>query len=186
MDFTDLVLRNAQQISVTHGFFLGGAQVVFEAQRAGDAVLGVSILSNVWYDCDGPSLAVNETRGAYTSVTDLDVTGTAFCGYARSKAAGLPAATKTFSGAAAGAGAVDVDFSDVLLFPSAGIAWATVSAVGAGRAPPFVAALPAAGAPLRVAVDVGSGAAPGAVYAVSVDQSNRSSWSEAAVAARGA
>jgi hypothetical protein len=176
MDFTDLVLRNAQQLSITNGFFLGGAQIVFEAQKARDAVLGVSINSNVWYDCDGPSLAVNETLGAFTSVTDLDVTGTAFCGYSRTKAAGLPSATKVFSGPFAGL----IDFSDVLLFPSAGIAWATGSAVGAGAG--FqINAIAAAGAPLFVNITAGGSAS--AQFAVTADQSNRSAWSAAHVAA---
>ena len=172
MDFTDLVLRNAQQISVTNGFFLGGAQLVFEAQKANDTVLGVSLLSNVWYDCDGPSLAVNETLGAWTSVVDLDVVGTAFCGYARTKATGLAAATKVVTAGGA------VDFSDVLLFPHAGIASARYTGYSAAD-PCFafgIGELPRAGEPLRVTANLGCAASR---MELSVDQSARSSTSAA-------
>ena len=179
MDFTDLVLRNAQQISVTNGFFLGGAQIIFEAQKARDAVLGVSILSNVWYDCSGPSLAVNETAGTWTSVTDFDMAGTAFCGYSRSKATGLAAATKTFTIPAPNTPTAAFDFSDVLLFPSAGIASATATFMSACTA--HVARLPGPGEPLQLSVladcGAGSGTLKGQQLIVSVDQSNRSTWS---------
>ncbi len=174
------MLRNAQQLSVTNGFFLGGAQIIFEAQKAHDTVLGVSILSNVWYDCDGPSLAVNETLGAWTSVTDFDATGTAFCGYSRTKATGLAAATKVYTLPADNTPSAAFDFSDVLLFPSAGIASASVNFMSACNA--HVLTVPGAGAPLQVSVDIaacapGSAALKGQQLIVSVDQSERSTWS---------
>ena len=176
MDFTDLVLRNAQQISVTNGFFLGGAQIVFEAQKANDTVLGVSILSNVWYDCSGPSLAVNETGGAFfSSIVDLDVIGTSFCGYSKIKATGLPIATKVHTSNTDGT--MSFDFTDVLLFPSAGIASAQLSSLNVSPTTfSAINSVPSAGEPLTVTLYT-AGNLNNAQFIVNVDQSARSSWS---------
>jgi hypothetical protein len=178
MDFTDLVLRNSQQISVTNGFFLGGAQIIFESQKANDTVLGVSILSNVWYDCSGPSLAVNETGGTFFSnIADLDVIGTSFCGYSKSKAIGLPIATKVLTTSNPVAGLISFDFTDVLLFPSAGIASAQVSSINTSSTSfTTIKSVPSAGEPLTVALYT-AGNYNNAQYIVTVDQSARSSWS---------
>lgn len=54
LDYTDLKLANAQQITVMDGFFLGGAQVVFAAPKAGSAVQAVTLAgAYVWrvYRC---------------------------------------------------------------------------------------------------------------------------------------
>ena len=197
LDFTDFVMTKAQQISFSGGFFLGGAQAVFAAQRPNDAVLGVSLAGNVWYDCAGPSLAVNESGGAYWgSVTDLDVSGTAFCGYSRTVATGLPTATRVLTNVAglAGAATVAADFSGALLFPSAGIASVALAgnpfgvAAGGGAdagCGGFVSApLPLPGQALQVHVTVPTRAAGVACadVAVTVTQSNFSTWSTQAVA----
>ena len=166
LDFTDLVLAVAQYISFSGGFFLGNAQLVFAAQKPADAVLGVSLANNVWYDCSLPSLAVNETQGAWTSVRDLDFTGTAFCSAAPQVA--LPAATLVASGPLAGPTAFD--FTSVLLFPHVGIASATVSASGCSGPAAIVSELPSQ--QLRVTVASGCNRTW-----VSADQSTRSSWS---------
>jgi hypothetical protein len=129
LDFTDFVLQVAQQVTFSSGFFLGDAQVILEAQKPNDAVVGVSFFGNVWYDCDVPAFAVNETLGHFMKIVDFTVVGTSFCGYSLSKATGLPAAGKTFSFPTQPApylSNVSFDFSDVLLFPSAGIASAQI------------------------------------------------------------
>jgi hypothetical protein len=129
LDFTDFVLQVAQQVSFSSGFFLGDAQVVLEAQKPNDSVTGVTFFGNVWYDCDLPAFAVNETLGRFLNVVDFTVVGTSFCGNALSKATGLPAAGKSFTWSAPPSPYptnVSFDFSDVLLFPSAGIASAQI------------------------------------------------------------
>ena len=123
LDFTDLVLTNAQQISISSGFFLGDAQLVFKAPRAGSSIYGVSILGNEWYDCSNSALASNETLGTWTSVTDLYVEGTSFCGTGQNPA--FSKATKVLSSTSVN-GKVSVDFSDILLFPNVPIASASV------------------------------------------------------------
>ena len=191
-------MTNAQQISFTGGFFLGGAQAVFSARKPADAVYGVSFLSNVWYDCSGPSLAVQESSGNYyATITDLDVAGTAFCGYSRSAATGLPTATRLLThatGFPAGT-TTTLDFSSTLLFPSAGIATVSLAGNPVGPAaalaqPPaacwssYVSApLPLPGQPLLVTVSIPSSQGLGACtsLAVTVSQSNSSAWSMQAV-----
>jgi hypothetical protein len=132
LDFTDLVNvgSGAQQLSVADGFFLGDAQLVFEASAPGQAVYGVSLSGNVWYDCSAPALAVNETAGTFTSVTDFSLVGTAFCGSGQAKT-GFTRATRTL----AKSHAPDTfDFSSVLLFPSAPIVSASVVPIGGSGA----------------------------------------------------
>jgi hypothetical protein len=185
LDFTNLVLAVAQQLSFSGGFFLGGAQAVFAARSPSDAVVGVTLSGNVWYDCSGPSLAVNESSGAFTSVTDLQLTGTAFCGGSSSKATGLPQATQRLTAAAGGAlppKTYTVDFAPQLLFPHAGLvsASAAVSVLAGSAATGCQAAIvlpsvPAPGQPLTVQVSVTGGQC--AAVDVSVDQSSSSSWS---------
>jgi hypothetical protein len=169
LDFTDLVLAVAQYTSFSGGFFLGNAQLVFAAQKPADAVLGVSLTDSVWYDCSLPSLAVNETQGVWASVTDLTVSGTAFCSAAPQ--VGLPAATIIASGALPSP--APIDFSSVLLFPHAGISSASVATSGCGNTvltAAVVTTLPS----LSLQVFVASACN---VTAVTVDQSKRSTWS---------
>jgi hypothetical protein len=123
LDFTDLVLTNAQQISISNGFFLGDAQLVFKAPHMGSSIYGVSIIGNEWYDCSNSALASNETVGTWTSITDLYVEGTSFCG--TSQKAAFSKATKVLSTSVNGK--VSVDFSDILLFPNVPIDFATVT-----------------------------------------------------------
>jgi hypothetical protein len=123
LDFTDLVLTNAQQISISNGFFLGDAQLVFKAPHMGSSIYGVSIIGNEWYDCSNTALASNETLGSWTSITDLYVEGTSFCG--TSQKAAFSKATKVLSTSVNGK--VSVDFSDILLFPNVPIDFATVT-----------------------------------------------------------
>jgi hypothetical protein len=123
LDFTDLVLTNAQQISISNGFFLGDAQLVFKAPHASSSIYGVSIVGNEWYDCSNSALASNETLGTWTSVTDLYVEGTSFCGPGQNPA--FSKATKVLSSATVN-GKVSVDFSDILLFPNVPIASASI------------------------------------------------------------
>ena len=167
LDFTDLVLEVAQQVSFSGGFFLGNAQTVFAAQKPGDSVVGTSFSGNVWYDCSLPSFAVNETLGAYQHILDFDVWGNAFCGGAAP--GGLPSATLTAQGFSAG----PFDFSSVLLFPSAGIADATARGVGcatAQDAASIASQLPSASLVVEV-----RGACNTTI--VTAEQSRRSSWS---------
>lgn len=172
LDFTDLVLRNAQYISFSGGFFLGNAQVVFEAQAPNDAVQGVSLFGNVWYDCSLPSLSVNETLGVWASVTDLDLLGTSFCSAAPQ--VGLPVATLLASEPLPAP--TWLDFSSILLFPHAGIASATHTSSGCGSLSGLSSIASALPTPqLRVLVD----SAGCNQTRLTVDQSRRSSWSSA-------
>ena len=174
LDFTDFVMRNPNFISFSSGFFLGGAQAVFEAQKPGDTVLGVSFYGNIWYDCSGPSFTVNETIGSFTSVIDVDLDGTAFCGYTKSKATGLTKATKFGNFSASNL----IDFSDVLLFPSAGISSARSASPGPCPYFPVIGALPGPGDALTLNVTV-SCADVNQMLEITVDQSSRSSTSAA-------
>ena len=168
LDFTNLVLAVAQQVSFSGGFFLGNAQAVFAAQKPGDSVVGVSFSGNVWYDCSLPSFAVNETLGAWGHVLDFDVLGNAFCGGVAP--GGLPSATLTAQGFTSG----PFDFASVLLFPSAGIADATARGVGCAEArdaTSVVTQLPSASLVVQV-----YGMSCNTTI-VTAEQSRRSSWS---------
>jgi hypothetical protein len=174
LDFTDIVLRNAQFIVFSDGFFLGGAQAVFEAQKPADTVIGVSFAGNVWYDCSGPSFAVNETAGAFKTIVDVDLDRTAFCGYSKSKATGLTSATKSGNFSAS----TLVDFSDVLLFPSAGISSVRSSTPGPCPYFPLIGTLPAPGDALVINITV-SCLDVSQLLDITVDQSTRSTTSAA-------
>jgi len=161
LDYTDLVLggaSGAQQISVSNAFFLGGAQIVFAAAKAGSSVYGVSLTGNTWYATSAPALAVNETTGTWTSVTDLVVTGTAL--QQGESTARLPRATLVVSSpSGAWSPRQTVDFSKVLLFPHVPIQSAVVQVAGSApatgsAAPPYpiVEHLPNPSTPLAVSV----------------------------------
>ena len=170
LDFTDLKLVNAQQVSVSDGFFLGDAQLVFAAPGPKSSVYGVSILGNIWYDCSLPALAVNETQGTWTSVKDLTLSGTSFCGSGQA-ATGFSAASKTHALDGQGGGsAIAFDFSDVLLFPNAPVIDATASVVGTGATPCSAAVVNFAAAP-QFGVAVTPAGCTGTLR-VSVDQSD--------------
>ena len=73
-------------------------------------------------DPNAPALAVNETLGTWTAVTDLVVTGTAL--QQGESGARTPSATLVVSSAAGGWNARQtVDFSKVLLFPRGELAF---------------------------------------------------------------
>lgn len=170
LDFTDLknVGSGAQDLTVADGFFLGDAQLVFAASAPGQAVYGVALSGNVWYDCSKPALASNETMGTFSSVTDFSMTGTSFCGNGQTKT-GFVRATITTDGDSSKV----VDFSSVLLFPNAPIASATVSSMGS------VACAPSVGAISGATVTVGSsGACTSTTFVVTADQSAYSTWSK--------
>jgi len=172
LDFTDFILEVAQQVSFSGGFFLGNAQFVFAAQQPEDKVVGVSLSGNVWYDCGLPSLAVNETLGSWTSVTDLDFSGTAFC--SASPQTGLPAATRVLYNTVPPGpdlpATVLFDFSSVLLFPKVAIVDASVKGLGCAEWIPNVLSLQGA------LVNVSSATACQKTV-LWVDQSKRSTWS---------
>lgn len=143
LDFTDLVLTNAQQLSISNGFFLGGAQILFQAPKAGSTVYGVSIIGNVWYDTGSVAMAVNETVGTWTSVTDLVVSGTSLQ-QGQPSTTGLVKATQ--SQVVSHAGWINTiplvfNFSNTLLFPNAPIASSSVQVV-AMEGPSQAAAMP--------------------------------------------
>ena len=158
---------------------------MFKAVKAKDAVYGVALSGNVFYDCSGPSLAVDETAGTFASLTDMEVTGTTFCGYSRSVATGLTSATKVMSGlTGSGVGSThSFDFSSVLLFPSAGIASARVACAvsGAGQCvASILGSLPGPGQPLKITVyAVAAKEAGDFTLSVTVDQCAQSSESTA-------
>jgi hypothetical protein len=174
LDFTDLKLvgSGAQQLTVADGFFLGDAQLVFAASAPGQAVYGVSLAGNVWYDCGQPALASNETLGTWTSVTDFSMVGTSYCGKDQTRT-GLARATITTGGA----DSASVDFSRVLLFPNAPIASATASAVNAAACSVGVGAI-GPGATVAVGSSSGAGSCSGATFVVTADQSVDSTWSK--------
>jgi hypothetical protein len=71
---------------------------------------------------------VNETAGTFTSVTDFSLVGTAFCGSGQAKT-GFTRATRTLAYSQGLAGET-IDFSSVLLFPSAPIVSASIVSYG--------------------------------------------------------
>ena len=187
LDFNDLVLAGdgAQQTSISDGFFLGGGQIQFQARAAGNSVFGVAIVGNVWFDTNSPALAVNESSGTWTSVTDLTVVGTTLQqGQATTH---VPRATIITAAMTGSSSATTVDFSRVLLFPHAPIQSASVTVVGpadgSGAAPPtaIVGALPNSAAPLVVSVYAPAPAAYKAPFqlVVTADQSAYSTTSRA-------
>lgn len=129
LDFTDLVMTNAQQIVVTGGFFLGGAQVKFSAPKPNSVIYGTTISSNVWYDTNSAALAVNETVGTWTSITDLVIEGNPL----QQGQPAFPASkvSKTLTQSTSNPTSLAFDFSQSLLFPNVPIAsaYATVSSV---------------------------------------------------------
>ena len=171
LDFTDLINvgSGAQQLSVADGFFLGDAQLIFQSSAPKQAVYGVSLSGNVWYDCSQPALAVNETTGSFTSVTDFSLVGTSFCGDGQAKT-GFTRATRTLAASSA-SGSDTLDFSGVLLFPSAPIVSASAVSYGAsGSAPTGVLSVSAA----QVVVT----SAAGVKLEVTADQSSYSTTSK--------
>jgi hypothetical protein len=134
-DFTDLRLTVAESLAITSSFFLGNAQLEFRAPRAGSAVRGVYVAGSVYSMTTRPPIAVNETEGAWTSVTDLVVEGQVWG--ARPSAqprTGVTKASKTWAGTCNfGGGSAPplvIDFSDVLAFPSVTASNATRSLGG--------------------------------------------------------
>jgi len=173
LDFTDLkvVGSGAQQLSVADGFFLGDAQLVFAASAPGQAVYGVSLAGNVWYDCANTALASNETLGTWTSVTDFSMVGTSFCGSGQAKTGFVQAAR---TAALKGSAAASFDFSGVLLFPNAPIVSASANVVGGGGA-----CIANVDAPAGLGVTLETkNCAQGAAATVTVDQSAYSTTSK--------
>jgi len=138
LDFTDLkvVGSGAQQLTVADAFFLGDAQLVFAASAPNQAVYGVALTSNIWYDCSNAAVVSNETLGTWTSVTDFSMTGTSFCGKDQAKT-GFVRASKTL---AATGNSASFDFSDVMLFPNVPLVSATATSFGGASAPVSCAA----------------------------------------------
>jgi hypothetical protein len=178
LDFTDLILaggNGASQTSVSEGFFLGGGQIVFQATKAGDAVFGVALTNNVWFDTGSAALAVNETLASWASVTDLAVIGTTL--QQGQPSAGVPVATMVTTPAGAWPIIFAVDFSSVLLFPSVPIASFTAAVQGpadpAGTTPPTAIGIPS-GLTLKVFAPIGGYPAAGLSLVVTVSQSKSS------------
>jgi len=134
LDYTDLVLTAPTGVLISSGFFLGGAQLVFAAPSGGGIVDGVVLSSNVWSHTKLPPLAVNETLGAWRSVTALQESGTALApGQPRLG----PSASLTVQGAITPFGASGscivwaCDFAGLLLFPHAPIVAVSHTLAGA-------------------------------------------------------
>lgn len=119
--------RPLPQVTVINGFYLGGAQLVLAAPGPKSAVAATTIASNVWYDTNSAAIVANETLGTWTAITDLQITGSTQSGVPN----GVVTATKVFTVPAnTPYGSVTIDFSDVLLFPSAPIVTARADVVG--------------------------------------------------------
>ena len=115
LDYTDLVIigNGAQQLVVANSYFLGGAQLVFQATPGNTEVSGVALTGNAWAYSGAP-FAVNETLAAWTKVHDLEIVGVATW-------AGAPLqTTKATQLAPLSTAAVNttLDFAAQLLFPS--------------------------------------------------------------------
>jgi hypothetical protein len=124
LDYTDMVVigNGAQQLVVEGSYFLGGAQIVFEARKGNTEVSGVALIGNAWAYSGAP-YAVNETAAAWTAVHDLVISGTASWAGAPEVAA---AATQVLPLPASGASQT-LDFSSQLLFPSVPVDPASVA-----------------------------------------------------------
>lgn len=80
LDYTDLVLQGesgSQLVTIAGGFFLGGAQIVFEAAPGVNStvVQGVAVQGNQFYASGSPPFFANETLGTFADVIDFDVEG---------------------------------------------------------------------------------------------------------------
>lgn len=124
LDYTDMVVigNGAQQLVVEGSYFLGGAQIVFEARKGNTEVSGVALIGNAWAYSGAP-FAVNETAAAWSSVHDLFISGTATWNGAPEVAT---AATQVLPLPASGASQT-LDFSSQLLFPSVPVDPASVA-----------------------------------------------------------
>jgi len=144
LDYTHMLLvgsAGANVITVSGGFFLGGAAVVFVATTPTDSVRQVALIGNEWAYSGNTPYMVNETAGTWVSVTDLTVSGTAAW---NGQAYAGPAATKLASNQPAGSDVWQFDFADVLLFPGVAIDPASVDVQVLGDLSAVDGAAPAA------------------------------------------
>lgn len=178
LDYTSLQLVGvgAHRAVVTGGFFIGNAQIVFNATSAADDVQGTTISGCIWSDSTEPPIAVAEEGGnAFTSVTDLTVSGLGL--YAGQPFVG-PTAETSAAPAAPRPEAWEFNFKPQLLFPSVPIASATWVlsgdvADGATSVPASVLQTPAGKSNQHVTI-VAPGTAKGQFQmTVRVDQSAR-------------
>jgi hypothetical protein len=133
-DFTDLRLAVAESVAVADSFFLGGAQLEFRAPAGGARVAGVTVAGSVYSMTTLPPFRVNETEGPWTSVEDLQVTGTVWGARPSPQPrGGLSRASLRFSGACARAPRA-LDFSDAVVFPSVAAATRSVADVACAPA----------------------------------------------------
>ena len=76
MDWTALVAVAPEHLVVVDSFFLGGGAIVLATSPTSRAINGLSISNNQWDDGGGvAAIQLNETAGAFTSLTDCDIDG---------------------------------------------------------------------------------------------------------------
>lgn len=181
LDYNDMVLRGAgaQQTVVSGGFFLGGAQLIFETVAPNQLeVYGTSIMGNEWYATGSAPLAVNESAGSWQEIHDITITGSTLV-------PGQPYVGTTATQIASNlpASANDTwffDFSSQLLFPTRPILYATATLsgvpVGGDSVVPNVLVnySTQAGSPLTVTVYAPGTSGRNYTMRVTVDQSGHS------------
>ena len=141
LDYNDMVLAGsgAQVTTVLNGFFLGGGTLVFRAPSPASAAQSVVVSGNEWYYSSGPPVAVDETAGKWTNVSDVVIEGLAINPHQPYTNVW---ATKTVPAA----DSVTLDFSSTLLFPHVPLVppSVTVRLMGAtGSDAPLPVAVPA-------------------------------------------
>jgi len=76
LDFVPLVLQGAAVTTVTGGFFLGGAQIVFLPHPSGYPVRGVFISGNQFFGAGGaPDVVALPGAAPYSSIEDVTIVG---------------------------------------------------------------------------------------------------------------
>ena len=148
-------------------------------------MFGAAFTDNVWFDCNAPAFAVDESAGTWTAVTDMVVSGTSYCDRNQGKAGGYVAATITKAVSAAEPPEHEIDFADVLLFPHVPLASATSvfhQAGAGGRCSSSLYGFPPSPArPLAVGALVWGPDACAGTLVVGVDQSAHSEASSFSV-----
>ena len=166
LDFVPLVLAGAAITTVTDGFFLGGAQIVFRPHPSGYPVRGVFISGNQFFAAGGaPDVVAAPGAAPYSSIEDVTIVG------AMSDDPATPRRSTTATVTVRNATSWAVDFAPLLVWDAADHPLQAVThSLWGCTAPPGASFATVAGALVTVA---GPPAGVACSCTVTVDQSKR-------------
>lgn len=168
LDFVPLVLEGAAVTTVTGGFFLGGAQIVFKPHPSGYPVRGVYIAANQFFASGStPDVVALPGAAPYTSIEDVTIIG------AMSDDPATPRRSTTATVTLLNATAWAADFSPLLVWDAADAATplqAVTYTLWDCSAPPGASSARVTGAVVTI---TGPPAGVRCSATVSVDQSKR-------------